>query len=449
MTMFSLSIDRNAPPLSGAVTVVGLAPSPVTVVPTPVPQMASLSGRPVSRLTAHFLVHQIDDNGNLMAHAVAALDVVEMGTLRYPAFLQCVAGLARWFGALGRRALVLAIREAGPVFGLAKHVAEREGRALADALLTLRDVKQQARRREGPKPMRPVSLPSTRLTRRLARGVVQTVRTAPKTAATVMVNGAGADGAPPHPGHERYRPVLLSTPTILFRSVSLPELADIVRSGRSVGRQNLFNPFEERREVFFGTMMTSKLIWQGEEIARQLSTALEQHPHHAALACICAAKELLKKDLAAVKSANAERLNRRRQLNGLPPVDESAFDDFMLRDEDGDRLFRVLRKLDQEISELRATHGKLRCSMEAAAKAHIKRLPVTSAVLETRPLTGGWLYSERCGGISAMDNQDEVGFLPGVVEWADIVAVHLVRQRTVTRCIEPKDVEAVLALCRM
>ncbi len=449
MTTFSLPIERHAPPLSGAVTLDGLASSPATAVPTHVPLTVSLSGRPVSRLTAHFLVHQPDGNGDLMAHAIAALDVVETAALRYPAFLQCVAGLARRFGVLGRRALVLAIREAGPALGLAKRVAEREGRALADALLTLRDVKQQARRRGGTAPMRPVCLPPTRLARRLARGVVQTVRAAPKTAATVMVSGTGADGAPLHPGHERHRPVLLSTPTILYRSVSLPELADIVRSGRVVGRQNLFNPFEKRREVFFGTTITSRLIWQGEEIARQLSTALDQHPHHATLADICAAREPLERQLAAVKSANAKRLNLRRQLNGLPPVDESAFDEFMLRDGDGDRLFREVCRLDHREAKLYATHGRLRFRMEAAAKAHTKRLPVTSAVLETRPLTGGWLYSEQCGGISAMGDQEEVGFLPGAVEWSDIVAVHLVRQCTMTRCIEPEDVEAVLALCRM
>lgn len=74
-----------------------------------------------------------------------------------------------------------------------------------------------------------------------------------------------------------FRPQLMRKATVLYRSVSLPELRDICVTGAVTGGRNLFNLYDPREDVFFGDALSPELIRQGEYIDRQVKFALHHH----------------------------------------------------------------------------------------------------------------------------------------------------------------------------
>lgn len=70
------------------------------------------------------------------------------------------------------------------------------------------------------------------------------------------------------------KPCAFFQPTVLFRSVSLAEMAHIVHSGSVRGGGNGFNGFDRRPFVFFSPAPTPQCIFQGEEADRTAAHAV-------------------------------------------------------------------------------------------------------------------------------------------------------------------------------
>ena len=81
-------------------------------------------------------------------------------------------------------------------------------------------------------------------------------------------------------GDGPWRPVPMRGPKVLYRSVSVPELLDICRSGTIRGGMNRFNPADRRPLVFFADTLDDRLISQGEHIHRQAYYAAESSQEH-------------------------------------------------------------------------------------------------------------------------------------------------------------------------
>ncbi len=172
--------------------------------------------------------------------------------------------------------------------------------------------------------------------------------------------GAALDGY-----SDRLNPIWLSTPTVLYRSLSLHELAEITETGVIRGSGNHWNFFEPRKLVFFSPQPTEACLWQGIEVDR--------------LANVLAAKEL--------------------------PVDAIRTGKY-----DQDAFVARHRALMKELNEAFA------------------EMTYTSAVIETKPVSNGLHYSREHGS-TGMNGEDEFGFVPGFLKISDIATVHWVKDR--------------------
>lgn len=83
-----------------------------------------------------------------------------------------------------------------------------------------------------------------------------------------------AHGCIPDDYDDRMKPCAFFRPTVLFRSVSLAEMDDIVRTGSVSGGGNGFNGFDRRPFVFFSPSPTERCIGQGEEVDRAAAQAV-------------------------------------------------------------------------------------------------------------------------------------------------------------------------------
>lgn len=81
-------------------------------------------------------------------------------------------------------------------------------------------------------------------------------------------------GCLPDDYDDRMLPCAFFQPKVLFRSISLGEMADVVRSGAVRGGGNGFNGFDRRPFVFFSPAPTPRCIGQGEEIDRAAAHAV-------------------------------------------------------------------------------------------------------------------------------------------------------------------------------
>lgn len=237
-------------------------------------------------------------------------------------------------------------------------------------------------------------------------------------------------------------PKRMTEKVILFRSVSMPELIDILDKGCVVGGGNRFNEFETRRHVFFGDKIDELLLWQGEDVERQ---AIHQATYDGIYDDLIETNNEITKTCTDIANAF--------QRHGIE-TSPSFYQDVM-RGYVGEAT--RLSKDFPEIVSLLATKAELEAelkSLQEQWKKHVRQtitnlkfqrdsLPYTSAVIETRPLTGGLHYSKSHGKSGFLDN-DEYGFRSGEVTIHDITAVHLVKDRTIVKTVTVDELPIVL-----
>jgi hypothetical protein len=209
-----------------------------------------------------------------------------------------------------------------------------------------------------------------------------------------------------------YRPMAI--PLVLYRSVSPQELAHVLSTGAVTGGLNRFNGFDPRREVFFGSVLSDKLMWQGEEISRRVENALADHP----------LQDKYKKALEKRRNLSLERKNEFEIF--MPPA-----------------VRRQSKKISDDIDKIQnAFRAILKLKLEEEHQKNEER-PFTCAVLETRPIMGDRHYSKNHeGGRSGMGDEDEYGFNSGQVRLTDVVAIHLRKNREHLKTVLP-DAEGV------
>lgn len=206
---------------------------------------------------------------------------------------------------------------------------------------------------------------------------------------------------------DKHNPKPIANPVRLFRSVSIPELFDILETGSIAGDQNKFNAFDTRRWVFFTDHFTPLLIAQGEELERQVSRKLNSSELHKSYEAI--AKEL-------------EKLHHTGDFRN--PFTADSKRRFELRD---------------QLAEVEKEYREQFDFEQSVYKSWLEKLPYTSAILETKPLRGGFHYSKN-HGLSGMGDEDEFGFPPNAVKWSDITKVYLIKNKKIAKVLSnPND----------
>lgn len=230
-------------------------------------------------------------------------------------------------------------------------------------------------------------------------------------------------------------PRLMDSPRRLFRAVSLPELAAIVQSGVISGGGNGFNGFDGRPLVFFGPELTEALIWQGEDAERVMSFALRFTPEFAAMQAIERQISTYVRSLKPRAQLAVEDYCRAypRKADWFAEMNWDEFEQMGSRTfsrstaelPDAADVKAFLRAKNQELTAaIDAVRTRLRIMIDEERAAR-ESMNVTSAVIETSEIGGGWHYSNAWGR-TGMNGEDEMGFEPGAVTSADIVSVRLV-----------------------
>lgn len=220
--------------------------------------------------------------------------------------------------------------------------------------------------------------------------------------------------AAPKVSAEGYEYRDLTEPKALFRAVSPEEWAQIQRDGEIRGGLNTFNGFDPRREVFFGDALNDELIAQGEDVARRAEYAIQQ-------------SDLQKR---------YQRLQA--QLGDLDAKYEEQRTELI---EDGYTTAAAgMHPSMQAISKKRRALQDSLADVQTKAREQIQQIIATkrgedaergysSVVLETKPVSGGRIYSGRHSGMRG----DEYGLDSGAVKLADVVRVNYVKNRKVLR----------------
>ena len=258
----------------------------------------------------------------------------------------------------------------------------------------------------------------------------------------------------PHGYDDKFQPIGPSEPKVLYRSVSIPELIDILKTGKVVGRQNRFNGFDPRRFVFFADTLTDKVIGQGEEIDRQAMVAMENDPIHQEFDALeQQLKELTKREADAVWFA----VERNPRLGEIYQITSATYAAFLQGDEEAERAFSravhrvpAIAKLAQQrlkiyekLNKLREKYRTKHRKTEDQLRAKWGKSPYSSAVIVTKPVGGGLHYSHEHGK-SGMGQEDEYGFLPGRVTWEDIDKVILMKAGQPVKTVSYDEAEAEL-----
>jgi hypothetical protein len=219
---------------------------------------------------------------------------------------------------------------------------------------------------------------------------------------------------------------------ILYRSVSVPELIDIFKTGKVLGNSNRFNESDPRKWVFFGDAITPHIIHQGEEIQRQAVFALQsQDIQKKANAFDAKYAAFIEKTRQAAK-VERELADKYWEARATKNASLIAKADTALQ-----AAKQVCADMRIKNSAFQKKMQKMKLEYRAALKIEHegiafkqKSMPFTSAVIETHPMLGGLHYSHRHGG-SGMGETDEYGFPSGEVTWNDITRIHLVKNREV------------------
>lgn len=234
-------------------------------------------------------------------------------------------------------------------------------------------------------------------------------------------------------------PTMMVEPKVLFRSVSIPELADIWLRGDIQGGKSDFNSFEHRSYVFFGDTFNAELISQGEEIARQVSHGLKDHQAHRSM-----------------RALGTEIADQKRLL-GHMLRDQASYryslpnDDLISRAADGDwsgrieikqllkpRALAAMRELDDLLdqrAQLRTVYQGAYEKEYPKTENRVAAYSFSSAVLQTRPVDGGVEYPTNSGM-----TQQEYGFQPGEITVHDIAKVFWIKNSKIVGESGPDDI---------
>lgn len=223
-----------------------------------------------------------------------------------------------------------------------------------------------------------------------------------------------ADEPAPKVSAEGYEYRGLAEPKALFRAVSPEEWAQIQRDGEIRGGLNTFNGFDPRREVFFGDALNEELIAQGEDVARRAEYAIQQ-------------SDLQKRYQhlqAQLGELNAQYEARRTELieDGYTSAAAGMHPSMQA-------LSKKRRALQDSLADVQAKAREQIQQIIATKRTEDVERGYSSVVLETKPVSGGRIYSGRHSGMRG----DEYGFDSGAVKLADVVRVHYVKDRKVLR----------------
>lgn len=162
-------------------------------------------------------------------------------------------------------------------------------------------------------------------------------------------------------GDGPWRPVPMRGPKVLYRSVSVPELLDICRSGTIRGGMNRFNPADRRPLVFFADTLDDRLISQGEHIHRQAYYAAESSQEH--LLCEFLRQRIREHGTLILGHLHCDGVNYTEdQADGLPRGESYGRRPGQVRLQDIERiiLFKDRRKVasiaEADISKVRPEH---------------------------------------------------------------------------------------------
>lgn len=261
---------------------------------------------------------------------------------------------------------------------------------------------------------------------------------------------------------DKYKPVRMIEPMTLYRSVSIPELADIAQKGKIIGKGNTFNEYDHRRWVFFGDTIDANLIFQGADIERQAQIALQNHPIHAKFKRLMASMKAKRQQIVDSLQNDIEEINdhllaRHRNPELVELTDEMAA--AFVNDAPGAgevarlipydpknptrKLYKQYMGLRDKIEPLRQEYRKIFGEQFRQMKAAQEGMSITSAILETKPITGGLEYSLRAGS-QVGHSMAEYGFKPGQITLDDIVKVHYVKGREIISTGGPETIVPTL-----
>lgn len=241
-------------------------------------------------------------------------------------------------------------------------------------------------------------------------------------------------------GDGPWRPVPMRGPKVLYRSVSVPELLDICRSGTIRGGMNRFNPADRRPLVFFADTLDDRLISQGEHIHRQAYYAAESSQEH--LLCEFLRQRIREHGTLILGHLHCDGVNYTEdQADGLPRGESYGRLKRALRHHEKYRpLFLQLAALKRAEWRAWEEHGRLIRKLEQSIERRNASLPITSAVLVTRPIGGGLLYTTKSGcGLG----EREYGLRPGQVRLQDIERIILFKDRRKVASIAEADISKV------
>lgn len=206
----------------------------------------------------------------------------------------------------------------------------------------------------------------------------------------------------------------LTEPKVLFRAVSPEEWAQIQRDGEIRGGLNTFNGFDPRREVFFGDALDDELIAQGEDVTRRAEYAIQQSD--------------LQKRYQRVQ-AQLDDLNAKYEAQRTELIDDGYTSAAAGMHPSMQAIAKRRRALQDRLDDVQAKAREQIKQIIAAKRAEDAQRGYSSVVLETRPVSGGRIYSGRHSGMRG----DEYGFDTGAVKLADVVRAHYVKDRKVLR----------------
>lgn len=218
----------------------------------------------------------------------------------------------------------------------------------------------------------------------------------------------------------------------LYRSVSLPELVDIAERGVIVGGGSLFNPFEGRPDVFFADEIDDRLIGHGEHIPRQVTFALRNHPISRRSDIINRLIRRRAEFIASQMRADGLRTSRDLADDLCWGVDVSKARSltFAAPKSSGRtyaRHFRALRRLMRKRDDLSAAWEREASGKIAQAETTARASPYSSAIIVTKPITGGRVYLASDGLCG--HGEREYGFEPGRVSVSAVAEVILIKDR--------------------
>jgi hypothetical protein len=255
---------------------------------------------------------------------------------------------------------------------------------------------------------------------------------------------------------DKFNPKRMSAPMVLYRSVSIPELSDIVKTGKIMGKGNSFNEFDHRSWVFFGDEITTELVHQGEDTERKAQISLDNHPIHAKFAELQDRLKEKREQIADYIRDDWKEYSRKSERAGRnpEPVDEKVLADYVadrgslggvahLMTDSTYKLTQEYRKLRAKIDPLRDKYREHYRKQHAKIRDKQQSMAITSAVLVTRPIDGGLVYTKGEGSESGF-NAPEYGFPRGQVGLDDIEKVLYVKDGNVVAESLPQDIAKTL-----